>query len=160
MRNPKRVTWNESASGADNARRHLPAIVAAYFAQGRELLAGKMKPSDLNGLRRSTGRLRYTIELFRSCYGPGLRARIAMLQRIQQVLGEVNDCAAAARMLADYSKKNSPQRERLSRFLEQRNMERIAEFRRIWMQEFDAPGQERAWSVYLARHTRRAVRQR
>src|SRR5579863_3547922 len=101
MSKPKRVTWDETAAAAENARRHLPTIVAAYFAEGRELLNGKMKHSDLRALRLSTNRLRYTLELFRSCYGPSLRARMAMLQRLQQALGEINDPATAARILAD-----------------------------------------------------------
>ena len=160
MHKQKRIPWDQSAGAAQNARLHLPALVAAYFAQGREALAGKATDSDLHALRLATKRLRYTLELFRSCYGPGLRTHMAHLRRLQQCLGEVNDCATAARVLANHLKNGSKQRDQLDRFLGQRRLEKSAEFRRIWIQEFDAAGQERGWSTYLARHIRRPARKR
>src|SRR5690242_15497878 len=154
----KRIKWKEGTASAQNARRELPVLVSDYFTEIRQAVAAKSKPSDLHGLRLLTKRLRYTLELFRPCYGPGLRARIAALRRLQQCLGEVNDCATAAAVLANFSAKNGPQRKTLDRFLRQRGVSKIAEFRREWSQVFDAPGQERWWTVYLAHHTRPARR--
>jgi|SRR5579871_863763 len=155
MHKRKHIRWDESAGPGPNAQHQLPAMAAAYFAQGRQLLAGKQSHSDLHSLRLATKRLRYTLELFRSCYGPGLRARMTALRQLQQCLGQVNDCDTAARVLADYSKK-SPQRNQFKQFLAQRSLEKAAEFRRFWTDEFDGPGQEQWWTGYLARHTRPA----
>ena len=159
MHKRKHIRWDETAGAAHNAQHQLPAMAAAYFAQGRQVFARKEAQSDLHALRLSTKRLRYTLELFRSCYGPGLRARMTSLRRLQQCLGEVNDCETAARVLADYSKKG-PQRKQFRQFLAQRSLEKTAEFRRFWTEEFDAPGQEQWWTGYLARHTRQAARKR
>jgi CHAD domain-containing protein len=156
MNKRKHIKWDENSGPADNARHHLPALVADYFARVRETIGGQASASEMHALRLLTKRLRYTLELFRPCYGPGLRVRLAALRQLQQCLGEMNDCAAAARMLAGYVKKNSIQQRQLDQFLAQRGFERAAEFRRIWTQEFDAPGKQQWWIRYLARHVRPA----
>ncbi len=107
-----------------------------------------------------TKRLRYTLELFRSCYGLGLRERLSALRQLQQCLGEVNDCAAARRVLADCVKTNSRQKRQLDQFLEQRCLEKAAEFRRIWTQEFDSAGKQQWWTRYLAQNARSTARKR
>lgn len=148
------IVWEESVGAAVNARRRLPALVSDYFAKGRELLAKEPKPPQLHALRLATKRLRYTLELFRPCYGPGLRARLAALRRLQQLLGDVNDCATAAAELAKAARAKSPGRARVDRFLQQRAQAQTAEFSREWKQVFDAPGQQRWWTAYLTRHAR------
>jgi CHAD domain-containing protein len=153
-----RIHWNEKAGAAPNASRELPALVTAYFAQGREMLSNSPKASELHALRLLTKRFRYTLELFRTCYGPGLRLRLATLRRIQQCLGEINDCVTVVALLAESSPKSSPQRKRIDQFLEQRSQSLIAEFRREWTEVFDAPGKERWWTSYLTRHARLPAR--
>ena len=148
------IHWDEKAGAAQNARHQFPALVAAYFAQVREALGHRPEASELHALRLLTKRLRYTLELFRPCYGPGLRARLAALRRIQQCLGEINDCVTVASIVAESSRKESPQRKRIDQFLEQRTQALIEHFRREWIDVFDAPGKERWWTSYLARHAR------
>jgi Flp pilus assembly CpaE family ATPase len=94
-----------------------------------------------------TKRLRYTLELFRPCYGPGLEARLQGLQRVQQLLGEVNDAVATAALL--------PMGARGRRFLENRAVAKAREFRKHWAEAMDAPGQEDRWTAYLSRSARR-----
>ncbi|MGA2267350.1 MAG: CHAD domain-containing protein [Bryobacteraceae bacterium] len=149
-----RTRWDERASAAVNARRELPPLAASYFARVRALLARDPSPLKLHRLRLATKRLRYTLELFRPCYGPGLDTRLAALRRIQQLLGEVNDSTAAARLLSQSMSTASPQRARILRFLEERAAVKAQEFRKDWAEVFDAPGQERWWTTYLARHAR------
>lgn len=146
--------WNERQTAAANARRVLPAAAAAYFAKIREALAQDPLPDALHPLRLRTKRLRYTIELFRPCYGAGLEQALTALRGLQNALGEVNDSAVAAR-LAIEGMPPSPRRDRVTRFLERRAAERALEFRRIWLEEFDAPGREAWWTSYLARAPRR-----
>jgi CHAD domain-containing protein len=156
MAKRKSIHWDEKAGAAQNAQRELPAIVTAYFAKGREMLDGSLDPSELHALRLLTKRLRYTLELFRPCYGPGFRARIAALRRIQQCLGEINDCVTAAAVVADiFPRSSSPIRKRVDGFLAERSHTLTAEFRRDWTEVFDAPGQERWWTAYLARPRRK-----
>jgi CHAD domain-containing protein len=149
-----RANWDERASAAANARRELPPLAASYFARVRALLADDPSAAKLHRLRLVTKRLRYTLELFRPCYGPGLETRLAALRGIQQLLGEVNDCAAAGRLLSKSISTASPQRARILHFLEERTAVKAQEFRKDWAEVFDAPGQERSWTTYLARHAR------
>ena len=147
-----RVAWEERAGAAVNARRELPHLAASYFARVRALLADDPSAPKLHRLRLLTKRLRYTLELFRPCYGPGLDTRLAALRRIQQSLGEVNDSATAGRLLSRSMSAASPQRARILHFLEGRAAAKAEEFRKDWSEVFDAPGQERWWTTYLARH--------
>jgi CHAD domain-containing protein len=149
-----RANWDERAGGTANARRELPQLAASYFARVRALLADDPSAAKLHRLRLLTKRLRYTLELFRPCYGPGLETRLAALHRIQQLLGEVNDCAAAGRLLSKSLSTASPQRAHILRFLEERAAVKAQEFRTDWAGVFDAPGQESWWTTYLARHAR------
>ena len=148
------LKWDQRAGAATNARRELPHLAASYFAQVRALLAGDPSPAKLHRIRLLTKHLRYTLELFRPCYGPGLEARLAALRRIQQLLGEVNDSTAAGRVLSESMSTASPQRARVLRYLEERAAVKSQEFRKDWAEVFDAPGQERWWTTYLARHAR------
>jgi CHAD domain-containing protein len=147
-------TWDERTGAAANAHRELPLLAASFFAQVRALLAEDPSPAKLHRLRLLTKRLRYTLELFRPCYGPALETRLAALHRIQQSLGEVNDSAAAGRLLSQAMSAASPQRARILRYLEERAALKAQEFRQDWAEVFDAPGQERWWTTYLARHAR------
>jgi CHAD domain-containing protein len=142
-----RATWDERVDAAANARRELPRLATDYFTRARKLLAEDPPPAKLHALRLDTKRLRYTLELFRPCYGPGLEARLQELRRIQQLLGEVNDSVATAALL--------PKGARGRRFLENRAEDLAQEFRKHWAEAMDAPGQVERWTAYLSRNTRR-----
>ncbi len=146
------AAWDERAGAGTNAHRELPHLAVSFFTQVRALLADDPAAPMLHRLRLLTKRLRYTLELFRPCYGPGLETRLAALRRIQQLLGEVNDSAAAGRLLSRSMSTASPQRARVLRHLEERGTVKAQEFRKDWAEVFDAPGQERWWTTYLARH--------
>ena len=161
MPKQQRVEWDDQASAAANARRTLPGIVGAYFAEARELLAeierrandGKRSSAErLHRLRLISKRLRYTLELFRPLYGTGLDERLAELKRLQDVLGEINDAATSAAMI-----RKTAGAERMLRYLEQRAAQKTAEFRRAW-REFDAPDRQEQWLRYLARGAREPVK--
>jgi CHAD domain-containing protein len=149
-----RAGWDERAGATANARRELPRLAAGYFAQVRALLAEDPSPVKLHRVRLLTKRLRYTLELFRPCYGPGLETRLAALHRIQQSLGEVSDSAAAGRLISKSMSAASPQRARILHFLDERAAIKAQDFRKDWAEVFDAPGQERWWTTYLTRHAR------
>jgi|SRR5580700_11098889 CHAD domain-containing protein len=145
--------WNPRIGPIGNSRRQLPPMVDAYFVHVRELLAANPLPAELHTIRLATKRLRYTLELFRPCYGPGLKIRLAALQGLQQVLGEVNDCAAAERLI-DALVPASAERRRVQSFLRRRASAKAAAVRREWRERFDAPGRADWWIQYLAKKTK------
>jgi CHAD domain-containing protein len=149
--------WDARGAAAANARRELPRVVTAYFARVRELLADRPPPRKLHAIRLATKRLRYTLELFRPCYGPGLDTRLAALRHIQQVLGEVNDCASTERWIGQ-AMKPSPMRVGIAKFLTARGAAQAQVFHDAWTNVFDAPGQELWWTRYLSRHARTPAR--
>jgi CHAD domain-containing protein len=153
MSKPGQLTWNPRVSLTRNARRQLPSMARAYFSQVRELLAADPPPAELHAIRLATKRLRYTLELFRPFYGRGLAIRLAALQQLQQALGEVNDCAAAERLIDGLIPASAASR-RVQSFLRRRAAAKASAMRREWRDRFDAPGRERWWIQYLAGNTK------
>jgi CHAD domain-containing protein len=151
MAKPKPIVWNAAAHAAENAARELPQAARAYFRQGRATCRGESSARTLHRFRLETKRFRYTLELFRPCYGPGLDRRLALLRDVQTHLGEINDCAATTEMLG----KTRP---RFRTFLKHRMSAKIAELHRFWEQTVDAAGQELWWTDYLSRFARKQVR--
>jgi len=154
MRKLERPQWNDSEEPAANARRGLPPLVGEYFNLVRKVIStADASPAELHSLRLATKQLRYTLELFRSCYGAGLETRLADLRQIQQLLGEVADCAAAQRTLSK-SVRSRAARDPIQAFLNTRAETKTAEFRKYWAEQFDADGHERWWTTYLERSAR------
>jgi CHAD domain-containing protein len=149
-----KIEWDEKADPVENARTFLPKLVEDYFGLGRELLAANVSPPELHALRLASKKLRYTLELFRPCYGPGLAARIDALKSLQQMLGEINDTVAAERTVGEVLVAKTPESRRAIQFLRKRGREKAEEFRNHWTTVFDATGQERWWTEYLARQAR------
>jgi CHAD domain-containing protein len=150
-----RIAWDEQAEVWKNVRQQLPKLVADYFAQGRDLINRDAGAPKLHAFRLATKRLRYTLELFRPCYGSGLAARLGNLRELQQVLGDINDASVAERALRNVLGAKSPRSARMVKFLRGRAAAKTGEFRKSWTEVFDAPGQERWWTNYLARNSRR-----
>jgi hypothetical protein len=149
-----KIEWDENADAIENARTFLPKLVEDYFGLGRELLAANPAPAELHALRLASKKLRYTLELFKSCYGPGLAARIDALKSLQQMLGEINDTVAAERTIGEVLVAKTAESRRVTRFLRKRGAAKALEFRNHWINVFDADGQERWWIDYLARQAR------
>ena len=155
MSRARNLKWDERAGVAANARRELPGMVSAYFSQVRAFLAEEDAPRKLHRIRLASKRLRYTLELFRPCYPPRMEDRLDALKVLQDYLGEVNDAVASAKLLRGALKRQPKVRE----FLKERAAQRAAEFARYWKGTFDAPGQERWWTSFLARPvTKKATR--
>ncbi len=147
--------WDRSKAAAENAKLSLPVLAAAYFEEGRRITAKPLPPAKLHPFRLRTKRFRYTLELFRPCYGRGLEQRLEALRRIQQYLGDISDCTTTRSLLGTAAGVRSRSGAPLSRFLKQRAEARAAEFRRYWTRTFDAFGRERWWTGYLSRGVKR-----
>jgi CHAD domain-containing protein len=143
-----KTRWNGSANAAANASKRLPALLVEYFRAGREVVEREdAAAAELHGFRLATKRLRYTLELFRPCYGEAFEERLRELHQIQQFLGDANDSAAAGRLIGRLLP--GKQRRAVEKFLADRGASDTARFRAYWREEFDAPGRERAWMRYL-----------
>jgi CHAD domain-containing protein len=144
MMKPSRIVWDAEKTASANAALKLPALAAAYFQAGRELVGGNASFDALHRFRLETKRFRYTVELFRPCYGAALDERLAALEKIQDLLGEINDGVTAQELLGR-------ERRSLAPLLERHIAQKRRELNRYWRDSFDAAGRERWWSDYLER---------
>lgn len=142
--------WDARQTAAENARRVLPEMAVDFFATGREVAQHQAPLKELHRFRLVVKRFRYSLELFRSCYGPALKDRLTALKRLQDYLGDLNDCDATRGLLgASVSLQDLPERRPLESFLENK-IERLRhEFIDYWTKEFDAPGQMHWWQEGL-----------
>jgi CHAD domain-containing protein len=143
--------WDGALSAGTNARRRLPELIRNYYEAGREVTGGAAAPEALHRFRLRTKRVRYTVELFRACYGPGLDGWLAGVREIQNHLGAVSDCATTCGLVAAIPAEDSPGRERLALYLKRREAREAAAFRRYWQRTFDKPGEARRWVAYFGR---------
>jgi CHAD domain-containing protein len=153
MKHSRRIPWDKRGTAGENAGRQLPGLVTSYLGTVRKHLAKDPDPAELHSLRLATKRLRYTLELFRPCYGPGMDSRLAVLRKVQQRLGDLNDCVAARNLLEKIAPA-SPQRDRFTKLLEKQALAHAARFRAEWQRLFESPGRDRWWTSYLARPAR------
>jgi CHAD domain-containing protein len=153
----KRMDWDEAAGASANARARLPAMAQSYFDHGRELLDPSSSPAAMHRFRLETKAVRYTLELFRPCFGPALERSLGELREIQDCLGALSDCAATRDLIAEKLPKHGPGREALEAFLVEQGKREAAKFRRYWRTTFDTPGQEQRWLRYLSRRSGTAV---
>jgi CHAD domain-containing protein len=112
------------------------------------LFAAKPTAGAFHKFRLETKRFRYTLELFQPCYGPGLEERLKWLRNMQDLLGEINDCATTQKLLGS-------QPIGVSKFLERRMALKARALRMCWQQAIDGAGQEKQWTNYLARFARK-----
>lgn len=147
-----RIEWSRRMGAAANARRVLPRLAGEFFSQVSAALASDPDAEQLHRVRLAAKQMRYTLELFRPCYGPALEERIESLRELQQILGEINDCAVTRRLVA--ANRPSPHRLRAERFLAARLRKKTAELRRRWAGDLGTDSQRRRWISYLAKNVR------
>jgi CHAD domain-containing protein len=150
LEKPVKIRWDASKTVAENASEKLPELARGFFAGG-EVAARIGSFEALHRFRLLTKRFRYTLELFRPCYGPGLELRIEALRTLQQDLGEINDCATTQDLVKKRDDLRPAQRDWLVGNLKMLAAARVAKFRTYWQEEFGRPGRERWWTNYLAR---------
>lgn len=143
-----RIEWSERASAGDNAKRELPRLMADYYAEVRKALKKKPSPAHLHIIRLASKKVRYTLELFKPCYGAEFDKRMAALKDVQTSLGEVNDAVSAIRVIGDVMPQ-SARRKALRAYLKKRAAEKAEEFRIHWTEQFDAEGEESRWIEFL-----------
>jgi CHAD domain-containing protein len=148
------VRWDGGKSVSANASARLPELARGFLAAGNELMTAKLSFKSLHRFRLLTKRFRYTLEMFRPCYGAGLDQRIESLRQLQQYLGDVNDCATTQDLLASSGKLPRAERERLKGILTELAEARVATLYQYWKADFAPESREKWWIDYLARFAR------
>jgi CHAD domain-containing protein len=148
MKKSHTVRWERALSAGENARNALPAATREFFALGREAASGLATPAKLHAFRLAAKRFRYTLEVFRPLYGPGLESRLEQVRKIQTLLGDRQDCAVLAERLRDKGHDD------VLRTLTDHGRSLEEKFLRYWREKFDAPGSEEQMIRYLRRRPR------
>jgi len=138
--------WNPKQSPAANARRVLPELAADYFREGDSLRDGKASNEQMHRFRLSTKTFRYTLELFVPVYGPGLKAKLESIKKVQQILGVLQDC----QIVLGYK----PRDAKLTAYAQARMETKRGQFLDYWSTHFASPAEQKKWAAYLSRHTR------
>jgi CHAD domain-containing protein len=144
--------WKNSLSLRENLQRRLPKMASQYFKQGREAMHAGASWDDLHEFRLASKRFRYTLELFRTLYGPGLERRLEELKQMQTFLGDINDCVITGAMLKNIEGSDSMQTK-----LAARARTKTQKMRRYWAATFDAAGAEQSWIRYLSVYAARPM---
>jgi len=160
MPKPKLPDWNQDATAAANARRKLPSLAQSCFRAGRKLAAARFSFSASHKFRLRTKRLRYTLEFFRLCYGPGLDELLAELRRVQDYLGAISDCQSTAEIAGRLLPASAPERKAFDHYLRERARRKAAQFRLHWRRTLGAEGADLRWCNYLRRPRRAVIRPR
>jgi hypothetical protein len=143
------MEWDPMAGAGENVRLSLPAAVTEFFALGRNA-AASTDPASLHAFRLASKRFRYTLELFRPLYGPGLDPKIEAVRRIQSVLGDRQDFAVLSARLRNSPMPSEALLDAL-RASDAKGLELEQRFREYWTGEFDVPGAEGRWLRYITR---------
>jgi CHAD domain-containing protein len=145
-----KIHWDPHQNVPENASEKLPELARQYFEAGRALGTDSSFEA-LHRFRLLTKRFRYTLELFRPCYGPALEARIDALATLQQDLGDINDCATTQALALARNDLPEAERERVLREVKELAGERMARFRHHWDRDFAPTRREQSWTHYLRR---------
>ncbi len=151
------MKFRPKRSARENAARVLPRLADAFFRAGDDAFQEELRGEELHDFRIRTKRFRYVLEYFRPCYGRALDAYLESVRGLQAVLGDLNDCCAARKLLTSLgSQKRPPPRfPRLFGALERREQDLYHDYRTYWTSRMqDALGRRR-FLRYLANPPRR-----
>ena len=139
--------WKAKSDLATNLRLRMPEMVRSWFTEGDHAVQPDRPYEEIHHFRLLTKRFRYTLEIFRQAYGPSLERMIEQLRELQTLLGDLNDCVATSRLLADVPGSDAA-RVRLDR----KAVRKAAELRALWAKEFAGSQRRGRWERYLVRY--------
>lgn len=141
--------WVADGPAAENARRELCLYAEEYFSAGRKVARKGVSAERLHEFRLATKHFRYLLEMFQPLYGKRIDDLVKALRQVQTVLGELNDCSATAELLAEQAGVEDVRK--LFQFLEDESRKKRREFRHLWKDQFDGPGEQERWQAVLER---------
>jgi CHAD domain-containing protein len=113
------------------AHRILPRMAADFVDRGNAASESKVSPEKLHAFRLASKKFRYTLELFAPLYDAALNGWLESIKAIQTVLGDINDCATVAQMLAGYKGSGATET-----WLKKRQRRKTEQFSKQWQEEF------------------------
>ena len=127
------------------ARQALYLMAEDFFDRGSRAAQSKVSEDDLHQFRIACKKFRYTLEMFVAVYQNELKQGLMKIERVQSLLGDINDCEAARSLLSAFEGSES-----VLASLKKRQRKRIAEFQKYWVSTFGREGQKRAWKDLLS----------
>jgi CHAD domain-containing protein len=139
--------WQTTAGAGAEARRVLPALLRHYFRHGDRAVRPKTSDERLHEFRLATKRARYTLELFEPLYGAAVKPHLEGLKKVQQVLGQLNDCQASLHLLKELDGTGEKRlaKEAWLEAIELRRDKKRGEFARLWTEEFSDEAKRESW---------------
>ncbi|MBI3281809.1 MAG: CHAD domain-containing protein [Acidobacteria bacterium] len=144
------MKWDDKLTLDRNLRVILPEVAREWHDTGQKAIAPGTTWDDMHDFRLHTKRMRYTLELFRPAYGPGLDKHLKSLRKLQQLLGRMNDTITTHALLAE-----RPEFDALLPRLDRRAARQRVEVRAYWRRNFADEAPASRWIDYLARGIKR-----
>lgn len=136
-------------TAASYAAALLPSMANEFFELGHEAAAPAATIDSLHAFRIRGKRFRYTLEIFSPCYADGLQDSLQLLRGVQDILGLINDCETAGKILAKAVRRS--QRREVEALLSQRQDALVENFRSHWNETFADDAERRSWMRILAK---------
>jgi CHAD domain-containing protein len=83
------------------AKQILPDMMAEHFRRGKAATGRKMPAHKIHRFRIAAKNFRYTLDVFAPLYPHALPPLIDRLKDVQTLLGDINDCATARRIVKE-----------------------------------------------------------
>ncbi len=138
--------WKPTAAVQSDAARVLPAMLRQFFVHGDKVVKPNTSERRLHQFRLEAKRARYTLELFEPLYGAAIKVHLEGIRKVQQVLGQLNDCQATLELIEDLEAK--PERSWLEA-IELRRDKKREDFVELWLDEFTDPARRGDWMARL-----------
>ena len=150
--------WDPTHTSSENAAIVLPKVAEDFFRRGRKVVQAKTSDKKLHRFRLRAKRFRYTLELFKPCYGPTLGEHIGAVKRMQDHLGKMNDCAATLDLIAASDLADLEGAQDLRDYLGRRSQQERQSLFEYWQSAFAAEDTEKRWVDYLERFAGRVAK--
>lgn len=136
------------------AKRLLPGMVAEHFHRGEAAVQKKMPAHKIHRFRIAAKNFRYTLDLFAPLYTGTLPLMIDRLKDVQTLLGDINDCVAARRIVKEVTgRDNKTVRRQILSGLKDRQRKKTEEFREQYSAEFSSAVALQQWQDAVSRPT-------
>ena len=135
------------------AKRLLPGMVAEHFHRGEAAIGKKMPAHKIHRFRISAKNFRYTLDFFAPLYAGTLPLLIDRLKDVQTLLGDINDCVTARRIVKEEVTGDGDEAVRgdVHSGLKERQRKKIKEFREQYTSEFSSASVLKQWQKSVRR---------
>ena len=138
--------WQAESSASAEAIRVLPALLRHWFQHGDHVIQPRTSEKRLHEFRLATKRARYTLELFEPLFGTVIRQHLDGLKKVQQVLGQLNDCQTSLELLKELP---TPCDAAWIDAIKLRRDKKRGDFTQMWLDEFADESRRESWLLAL-----------